>query len=430
MQRPFGGCGLILLMTACTGDPQEPPGPSPVSAAGSSSVSGGGGAAGSVAGNTSTMSGGMGGSDAQGGMPSAGAANGGSPPETEPKSLADCALSFPYKTEPERGNWMGADSNFSVVLSETTALMTFQDTFVGGSDLASRAGTGFVSNTVAAIGCQDGGYSIEYFWRREGDAQQAVFVDTHPSGDRLWIHRPWLYQGKLFLTATRVGAGGALGFEEHGMTLARVNDPTAPPSEWDIEYFDLTDQRATVGKGMASYGDYVYLFTPHENDVLLARLHHDQLLAPSISEASLEYLAADDSWQPGLDLVGAKRLGLAANTGLTVRYHEASQQWLALFLSTDHWPSGDVVVSSAPALEGPWSQPQKVYDVPEMNPGAAEYDVDNICYGASEHDAFNPDPDARLLFTYTCNSLVFEKQVANLALYVPVVVDVANPLLP
>ncbi len=371
----------------------------------------------------------MGGSDAPGGSPAAGAANGGSPPQTEPR-LAECALSFPYRNEPERGNWLGADSNFSVVLSETTALMTFQDTFVGGSDLASRAGTGFVSNSVAAIGCEDGSYSIEYFWRREGDAHLAVFVDTHPSGDRLWIHRPWLYEGKLFLTATRVGSGGALGFEEHGMTLARVENPTAPPSEWSIEYFNLTDQRATVGKGMIDYGEHVYLFTPHENDLLLARLHHDQLLAPSITEASLEYLAGDDSWQPGLDLDDAKRLGLAANTGLTLRYHEASQQWLALYLTTDHWPSGEVVVSSAPALEGPWSAPQKVYDVPEMNPAAPEYDVDNICYGASEHHAFNPDPDARLLFTYTCNSLVFEKQVQNLALYVPVVVDVENPLLP
>jgi hypothetical protein len=347
------------------------------------------------------------------------------PPENH---IPGCALAFPYQQEAPRGAWLGGDSNFSVVLSPNTALMTFQDTFVGGASIAARSGSAIVSNTIAKIGCGAEGSSLDYFWRFEDEQHRAIFNDTHPSGDRLWIQQPWLHTEKLFLTATRVGEGGELGFEEHGMTLARVNNPHEPPDAWQIDYFNLTEQRVTVGKGAVVFGEYVYLFTPHAGGTLLARLGLDRLLEATISEADLEYLSSDDSFQPGLELDDATLFGMPANTGLTIRFHEASSRWLALYVSTSGWPSQDIVVSSAERLEGPWSAPEVVYQMPEMVPGSDVYDVDNICYGGAEHVAFNPEPDERLLFTYTCNSLVFAKQVANLDLYVPVVVDVPNPL--
>jgi len=63
-----------------------------------------------------------------------------------------------------------------------------------------------------------------------------------------------------------------------------------------------------------------------------------------------------------------------------------------------------------------------------MEPQAAGYDADTICYGAAEHEAWNPDPDGQLLFTYTCNSNEFTKLLANMAIYVPRVVTLKNPL--
>ena len=89
-----------------------------------------------------------------------------------------------------------------------------------------------------------------------------------------------------------------------------------------------------------------------------------------------------------------------------------------------------MTISSAPALEGPWTAPAEVYAVPEMDSGASEYDADTICYGAAEHDAFNPDPDGKIVLTYTCNSNDFQKLLENMAIYVPRVVVVENPLLP
>ena len=344
-------------------------------------------------------------------------------------ALADCSLTFPYRDQAPRGHWLGADSNFSLVLSASRALMTFQDTFVGGSQTSSRMGSSMVGNSVASIDCDVGNYAIDYHWGGTAQNHRALFDEQALDGHRLWIHRPWLYAGKLFLTATRV-TSDEQGFVEGGMTLARVANPLEAPESWSVEYFNLTDQRVTVGKGIAETEQYVYLFTPYQANMILARVAKDRLLEASISEASLDYLKTDGSWGMGLVPASAKKLGLPANTGLTVRYSAAAKRWLALFTDTSGWPSASIGVSSAEALEGPWSKVAEIYSVPEMNPQAPEFDADNICYGAAEHVAFNPEPDSQLLFTYTCNSTQLAKQLANMAIYVPRVVVVPHPLQP
>lgn len=413
-------CALACSESETSGSPMAgaPSAGAPAGSAGS--AQGGGGSAGaSGAGGFAAGSAGEAGAGS-----SAGGAGAGGGTES-PNRLADCELAFPYREQPPRGYWLGADSNFSLVLSPTRALMTFQDSFVAGKSATSRAGAQFVGNSLADIRCDDGAYAIDYHWGGTGSTHRAVF-DEQKADERLWIHRPWLHDGKLFLTATRVTSSDQ-GFSELGMTLARVDNPLAAPEDWSIEYFNLTDQRVTVGKGIAETAEHVYLFAPHQQNMLLTRIAKARLLEPSISEASLEYLKDDGSWGSGLVLADAKRLGIPANTGLTVRRHEASQSWVALYTNTSGWPSATISVSSAPALEGPWSKPVDVYSVPEMKAGDAAYDPDTICYGASEHPAFEPDPDQKLLFTYTCNSTSFEKQVANLGIYVPRVVVVPAP---
>lgn len=394
--------------------------------AGASSGGSGGGTAGQATAGASVS---MGGSASDAGAGGSVAGSGGSAGTPAPGKLSDCALSFPYNDQAPRGHWLGADSNFSVVLGGGRALMTFQDTFVGGAVTTERNGSAMVGNTIAAISCQAGEYGIEYAWGGTAGQHEPMFHDPTLQDQRLWIHRPWLHEGKLFLTATRVSSDGAV-FEEHGITLARVQNPLDPPSSWTIEYFTLTEQRLTVGKGVAETDEHVYLFTPHQANMILARIARPKLLEATISEASLEYLGTDGNWAPGLVPASAKKLGIPANTGLTVRFHAASQKWLALYTNTSGWPSATISVSSADSLQGPWSQPSDVLSVPEMDQQAPEYDPDTICYGASEHDAFNPDPDGDLLFTYTCNSHDFAKLLANMAIYVPRVVTRPNPLAP
>ena len=63
-----------------------------------------------------------------------------------------------------------------------------------------------------------------------------------------------------------------------------------------------------------------------------------------------------------------------------------------------------------------------------MTIGKPEYDKDNVCYAAIEHPESNPDSSTELLFSYTCNNFVFSKQLANMAIYLPEIVKLKNPV--
>ena len=90
-------------------------------------------------------------------------------------------------------------------------------------------------------------------------------------------------------------------------------------------------------------------------------------------------------------------------------------------------PTSTIAVSSSLALEGPWSTPTLIYAPPETNPLAEEYRSDSSCYGAAEHEAFNPLADRELLFSYACSAANFARVVENTSVFVPRTVRLALP---
>jgi hypothetical protein len=388
--------------------------------AGSAALAGGA-AAGQTAGgaqggdSAGTSAGGLGG-DSTGNGGSGGSAGG-----SAISSLPDCALQFPYQDEPALGTWLGGDSAYSLVLDEHTALWTFQDTFVGKHGQTGRQGAGMIANSYAYVTCQAGVGKIQYFWRHADGGAQAVMADGVPN-TRFWPQQPFLYGGYLFQAMTRV-QGGA---DEIGTVLARVKNPLDTPDTWQVEYFELASLPG-LGKGTLVVDDYAYLFG-NAGEAVVTRLPLAELVKPSAAPKTLlQYLASDGTWKAGLDTDDAKKLGFSANVGTSFRYLSQAKTWLVLFTNTAGWPAPNISISTAPALEGPWSKPVDVYRVPEMTPGKPEYDPDTVCYAAIEHVESNPSPEMDLLFSYTCNSLVFDKQLANLGIYLPKIVRMKRP---
>lgn len=424
-----------LLLASCSDDGAELqlPGGAGTSAgaaqAGTSSAAGTPGAAGNAAsGGAGAGGGSTGGSPAGGAAVTAGhggssgasgaAGSGGSAPKS---TLAECALSFPYQDEPALGTWLGGDSAYSTVLDEHTALWSFQDTFVGKHGQTGRPGSAMIANSYAYVSCKGGAYEIQYFWRHENNGAQAVMSDG-VANQRFWPQQPILYGGYLFQAMTRVENGA----DEIGTALGRVKNPRDTPDTWQVEYYELA-ALSGLGKGTLMVGDYLYLFG-NAGQAVLTRLKLSELVKPSIVPKDLlEYLAADGSWKPGLDTNAAKKLGFSANVGTSFRYLSDRKQWLVLFTNTAGWPAPTISISTAPALEGPWSKPVDAYTVPEMTPGKPEYDEDTVCYAAIEHPESNAAPETDLLFSYTCNSLVFEKQLANMGIYLPKLVRMKLP---
>jgi hypothetical protein len=335
-------------------------------------------------------------------------------------TLPRCQLEFPYQDEAARGTWLGGDSAYSTMLSPSLALWSFQDTFVGKHGQTSRQGAGMIANSMAYVRCENGVGSIEYFWRTEGNG--AIFSDN-AANTRFWPQQPIIYQGFLFAAMTRV-EGAA---NEIGTVLARVSNPFAPPDTWQAEYFELSTLSG-LGKGTIVVDDYAYLFG-NAGEAVVARLPLAELIKPAaVPKELLEYLASDGQWKPGLDTASAKKLGFSANVGTSFRYLKASSKWLVLFTNTSGWPSATISVSTAPELTGPWTKPVNVYEVPEMTVGSPEYEQDNVCYAGIEHNESNPDPETDLLFSYTCNSFVGAKQLANMGIYLPKIVKLKNPV--
>jgi hypothetical protein len=394
------------------------------------------------AGSTMTVGAGSGGGEGSvGGDPSIGAGgmtsdghDGGQLPEsstfTDSSVMANletrrCTPQFPYQDDPNLGTWLGGDSAYSVSLSSTAAVWTFQDSFVGPQHQTARASVPIIGNTLAIAECHGGAFSLHYFWTRSGP--KAFFDDGNTQGSRFWTLQPWMHQGTLFaaLTEVRNAAGG---FDELSTKLARVANPLDPPGSWHVEYLGLANIPG-LGKGAVVEERYVYLYGPFQNDQIVARLPLDELVKPAADPpALLQYLSKAGDWKAGLSTADAKKMGLAANTGISLRHVPGLSQWVALFMNTSTWPSANVALSSAASLEGPWSKPTNVYSVEEMNPTAPGYDQDTICYAAIEHPEWNANPEGQLLFTYTCNSTVFAKQVANMSIYLPRVVSIKNPL--
>jgi hypothetical protein len=337
-------------------------------------------------------------------------------------AFSACAPKFPYQDNPALGTWLGGDSAYSTMLTPTLALWSFQDTFVGNHTQTVRQGATMIANSFARVTCENGSWSIQYQWGTMGNAPRAVFADG-TANQRFWPQQPFLHGGMLFAAMTRVQGAAT----EVGTSLARVSNPMDPPGQWQIEYFDLAPL-AGLGKGTVLLDGYAYLFGT-VGSAIVTRLALDELVKPSaVPSQLLQYLANDGTYKTGFVTGDMKRLGFAANVGTSFRYLQKSSQWLVLFTNTSSWPSPNIAIASAPSLEGPWSKVTNVYKVPEMTPGAPEYDADNVCYAAIEHAESNSDPENELLFSYTCNSLVFAKQLANMSIYLPKIVKMKNPL--
>ena len=135
------------------------------------------------------------------------------------------------------------------------------------------------------------------------------------------------------------------------------------------------------------------------------------------AESSIEHLNQDGAWIKGLDWEHATVVMDKGATEMSVRYHAAQKQWVAL-QRKNGFASSEVIVRTAPELSGPWSAPRTMFRFPEMTAGAAQFDKNTFCCAAKEQSQLQSSP-GNIVFTYVCNSSNFGKQIVNMAIYRP-----------
>lgn len=339
------------------------------------------------------------------------------------RGAALCVPSFPYDD-----GWLGADAAYSIRLSDSKSVWLFGDSFVGEPGRKNRSGSKMVSNTIAISSCAGGTWRIRYYWRNRRAKLPQPFFISGVEQFHYWPLDGFYVNGTLYVALAKIvdqPKGGPFGFEMIGVRLAKIANPLDDPTRWTVKYLDLSDSKvAFPGVATIVSGDHVYLYTvlddaQHKSHpMILARIPIAQLDRP---RDAIEYLANDGTWKAGGGWQDARIIIDRGATEMSVRYHASIKKWIAVQNGPQPF-SHEIVIRKAPALEGPWSEPESIYSFPEMKKSDPRYDQDTFCYAAKEHAEFTSATGSTVV-TYACNSLELRKQIENMTIYRPQVFE-------
>ena len=330
-----------------------------------------------------------------------------------PAFAGKCEPAFPYA-----GGWLGGDDAYSVPIDGGRVVWLFADSFVGGAGQTVRAGSRMISNTIAISTCDDGKFSISYYWRDRGAPKPRPFFESSTQYD-YWPMDGFFHGGVLYVflrQIVREKGGDVFGFHGIGVTLARIRNPSEDPARWTIDYLRVASS-TTVAPGVAAMvkREYVYLFAvlddaAHKTQpLILTRVAVDRLDDPA---STIEYLAKDGSWKRGLNYKDARIVIDAGATEMSIRYHPELRRWVAIQGKSASL-AGEIGFRTSERLDGPWSPWRSLFVQPSRR-------KDIFCYAAKEHIEFAGPGTA--LVTYACNLFDFGKLATDMTIYRPQVI--------
>jgi len=340
---------------------------------------------------------------------------------------AGCRPSFPYKE-----GWLGADAAYSIPLAPGQSLWLFGDSLVGKPSARDRKAANFVRNSIAVSTCnRANGWQINYYWKNKNRSKPTAFFDTKEEEYWYWPLDGFLYRGRLYVAISKLKNKPneeVFSFETVGVYLAVVTNLSTTPDQWQAEYLRLSEGSALYpGSTIVLDGEFANLFTVEEttppekrSHMILSRLSLAKL---DRGEVSFEYFAQDKSWKPGIRGTDSAVVIETGHSEMSVRYHAEAKQWVAV--SGGDFLSNQIMIRTAPALTGPWSEQRAVYEFPEMSKNNPRRDRDTWCYAVKEHIEFAEAN--RMLVTYACNSFKLEKLFTNTDIYRPQTVLVQLP---
>jgi putative tributyrin esterase len=327
--------------------------------------------------------------------------------------------------------WLGADAAYSIPLPDGRDVWIFGDTLYGDHRVVVGDIPQMVRNSIGVSTCRDGKFDIRYLIRQGPDGKPADFFPSQQRGTWYWALDGVYYNQELWVTALCVRdaprrARTDLGFALCGTDLARVSGLDRDPQQWEVSISPLVPAGTDSYPSAATVidGAYLYIFSLVDFGAYPMALVRIPLSALSAPRKNLQYLAADGAWKPGFDPKHAEAVMDRGASEMSVRYHPELRKWVAVMMDRD-FTSGRVLFRTADRLEGPWSEVQMIYRVPEMQQGSPRYDPDNFCYAGKEHPEF--EQPGSLVFTYVCNTLDVPKLATHLDIYYPQAVEMPMP---
>jgi Domain of unknown function (DUF4185) len=318
-------------------------------------------------------------------------------------------------------SWLGGDVAGSVDLGQGRVLWLFGDSFVSPGASGSRRGAPMARNTVAVEHGYDPSHAtIDFHYRRDASGAPSAFFPA-PAGDAWYWPGPGVRLGDVlvvFLWRVHASPGDALGFVNDSPAVALVANPDDPPDAWHIRTEPLPKNPWGVflGTGAALVHEgHLYLAScvePGNHDVYLARWPLAEAARGSFGDPEWATDAHGGFTRQSQLATAPIRLFDQGHTELSVHLDPATGRFVEV--QQLGFPRGDVVMRTAPRLEGPWSAPRVVYHPPEAQCSGV------LTYAAKAHPELrSPSLSGAVAVTYATNNFDFAALVDDASLYFP-----------
>jgi hypothetical protein len=320
--------------------------------------------------------------------------------------------------------WVGGDGAYSIDLGDGRVLWLFGDSWIDPGGGGSRENATMVSNSLALQrGYDPSRAAIEFFWEKMPEGQAgAFFPDFH--GGRYWPGHGLRVGDRLLVFLMEVRPGDGLGFEVADWEVVLVANPDRDPSDWEFEWLETPPNpyRIIVGSGTSLARDgHVYAFgsreeDPGRHDVYLVRWREEEVLRGAL-EGMEWWGGSDRGWLPDAYAgTPPQPVFSGGQTEFTVHYDDDSGSFVEY--QTVGFGAAAVTRRTAPALTGPWSEPDTVFV-----PAQAVFPRIMIYQGKAHPQLEGAD----LVVTYCTNSFDFGDHLAEHWLYYPRFVRVNDP---
>lgn len=311
----------------------------------------------------------------------------------------------------QTNGWIGADGDYTVELNKDTTLWLFDDTVIGQIRGGKRVNAAMVNNSIAL---------------RHGDGPPVFYYRTNSAGKPASVFQPiddtncffWPWDGIrterglfVFLMQVRYTAdNSAWGFQVFATALAFVPNPDAPPQDWNITLRRVPFK--PYGWAVMRDSDFIYIYgmDKKKRDSFLARAP-----AASLDDFAQWRFYTDGHWQNNADL-STPIIPEAPSEG-SVRWFPELHRFVTIY-SPDIF--GDIVMRTADAPQGPWTNRQVVFHCPDAKKSRSYF-----CYAGKMHPEISKPGE--IIVTYAVNSGNFSDLFNDTELYWPRFVRVKIP---
>jgi hypothetical protein len=276
--------------------------------------------------------------------------------------------------------WLGADGAYSVELGNDRTLWLFGDTFLASHPGGGTADALFLRNSAAVQTGRDPSHALMAFaWGADDDGAPRSFV-PQDGAEWFWPGGGARIGGTLLTFWQRMGtpAGDPSGFETRGWRAVVVDDPDDDASAWTMRDATLpADSHGAAFSGAVLLHDGL-LYAYGENagathDIVVARWTAD---AAATGDLSSPAWWCGDAWRA--DCGGAP--AVVVHLGAPEQSVSADGRLAAfVMVQTAGYGATTLAVRTAPAPEGPWSDPVSFFRPPES------LDDDAFVYAGKAH---------------------------------------------